>query len=61
MNITDYQSSSDYAKRYFYIKTKNLIDMELCTMNGKFQWRNYDKDKWNNVNLENIPLIEYEV
>lgn len=30
-------------------------------MNGKFQCRNYDKDKWNNVNLENIPLIEDEV
>ena len=55
MNTTDCQSSSDYTKR------KNLIEMELCTMNGKFQGRNYDKGKWNNKNIENITLIEDEV
>lgn len=45
----------------FMLKRKNLIDMEFRTMNGKFQWRNYDNGKWNNVNPENIPLIEDEV
>lgn len=45
----------------FMLKRKNLIDMEFRTMSGKFQWRNYDNGKWNNVNPENIPLIEDEV
>ena len=45
----------------FMLKRKNLVDMEFRTMSGKFQWRNYDNGKWNNVNPENIPLIEDEV
>lgn len=44
----------------FMLKRKNLVDMEFRTMSGKFQWRNYDNGKWNNVNPENIPLIEDE-
>ncbi len=45
----------------FMLKRKNLVDMEFRVLNGKFQWRNYDNSKWNNVNPENIPLVDDEV